>query len=497
MPCGRPSASEEASIKTARYMIPSDIHWRLDLDTRVAILEGLVNPNTTRFTLTPDCSSGNCTFPSYNGISHSSIGMCRKCANVTPWLVEETDVINWANGTSTEGKTNIVLPDGSSIGNGTSSPISVLTITGRSTFWISNHSMHPTGNRPWNGSFLAAFGDEFRDVFASSIFNVSIIAFTSVGCDNTTRECSNNGVPTSWYGHSGYNIVATSCSFYPCVRDYHGSVQNARYNETIIAETPVLQPPGQNESIDYPEFQHFHTPCQIDGQVYTANNVSSIPKANYNFTNAFVRDEEISVPTQCVFGMNGVYALILGTFMKEAMLGDCFADKGTNKLCDPWYIEGLRANRSASFETLDANMQAVALATTSEIRKRGLDYDLVFSPDGMTRPDHSPIYVRGKVISTKVCTQFDWKWLAFPAILLASTVLLLCITCVKMLFDRQGIPAWKSSNLPLLFAGRSGVVARDLYNIDADPDKLVVRLAHDGKGWEFVSECRPQQGERK
>lgn len=477
------------------------------MDTRVAILNGLVSSNTARFTLTPDCSSGNCTFPSYNGISHSSIGMCRKCANVTPWLAEKKDAIDWANGNRTaEGNIDIVLPDGSSVGSSTVSSLRVLTITGRNTIWKWNHPRYRAVNEPWNGSFLAAFGDEFQDVFTSSIFNVSIVTFTEEGCeyvaddDSSPGKCSDNGAPALHYGTAVYNTVATSCSFYPCVRDYHGSVQNARFYETIIAETPVLQPPGQ-EHRSFPNFQHFHMPCQIDGQVHTANNIYSIPKADYNFTKAFVGDEEISVPTQCVFGMLGLYALTLGSFMRQMMLGDCgprLRDDNTQfQDCDPWYIEGLGANNSASFETLDASMQAVALAITSEIRKQGLDYDSIFLSHNKLLPDQPPIYVRGTVIRTAVCTQFDWKWLAFPVALLASTMILLCITCGRMLFDRHRIPAWKSSILPLLFAGRSGSVARDLYQPNADPDKLIVRLAYDEKGWEFVSEHGPQQGERK
>jgi hypothetical protein len=481
------------------------------MDTKAAVLAGLISSNTTQFVLTPDCSSGNCTFPSYNGISHSSIGMCSKCADVTPWLVERKDPIYWANRTKTaQSNFNIVLPDGSSVGNSTASPLHIGTIIGRNTIWKWNHQLHHGASEAWNGSFLDAFGDEFQDVFISSIFNVSLITFTNKGCEYVDDDgrppntCSNNGDPTSYYNSSIYNVVATSCSFYPCVRDYHGSVQNARFTETIIAETPVLQPPGQ-EKAQFPNFQHFHVPCQIDGQEYTADNVSSISKDAHNFTNTFVGDKNISVPTQCVFGMHGVYALSLGNFMKETMLGDCFEparitfsslpQNYVTLMCDPWYLKVLPAKGNATFETLDANMQSVALAITSEIRKQGSDYDGVFLAN-QSLQNQPPLHARGTVVRTTVCTQFDWKWLAFPLALLALTIFLLCITCGQMLFDRHGIPAWKSSILPLLFAGRSNV-ARDLDRTNADPDKMIVRLANDGKGWEFVSEHGPQQGERK
>lgn len=485
----------------------------MDLSTKVAILDGLISSNTTKFALTPDCSTGNCTFPSYNGISHSSIGMCRKCVDVTPWLVEEKVATNLENGTESDNPLfKIVLPDGSSVGNSTGlhAPVKIETVTGYNTIWKSNHPMYGGLWERWNGSFLAAFGDEFRDVFTSSILNISLVTFTDSGCEyfdgdgRPSQKCSNNGVPTSYYGYNGsmYNVVATSCSFYPCVRDYHGSVQDARFKETIIAETPVLQPPGQDNHT-FPNFERFHTPCQIDGNVYTAENVSLIPKDNHNFTLTMVGDEQISVPTQCVFGMYGVYALSLGDFMSETMFGDCtvpsritFGMKTEDYvalMCYPWYIKGLAAQGNATFETLDANMQSVALAITSEIRNQGSDFDSLMWQSPTSQP---PLYAQGTVIRTTVCTRFDWKWLAFPVALLASTMLLLCITCGKMLLDRHRIPAWKSSNLPLLFTGNQigrNVAAGDLDRILADTDKMIVRLSHDGKGWEFVSEYSSHQ----
>lgn len=407
-----------------------------------------------------------------------------------------------------------MLPDGSSVGNSsmTTGPVNIETVTGRNTIWKSNHSGYHGLWESWNGSFLAAFGAEFQDIFTSSILNASLVTFTDSGCEyvdddgRPSQKCSNNGVPTSYYGTNIYNVVAKSCSFYPCVRDYHGSVQNARFKETIIAETPVLQPPGQGSNA-FPNFEHFHTPCRIDGQVYTANNVSLIPKDKHNFTRTFVGDEEISVPTQCVFGMYGVYTLSLGNFMSETMLGNCIVPSRINfgkksedyvaLMCDPWYIKGLAAQGNATFETLDANMQSVALAITSEIRNQGSDLDSFMWRSPYAQP---PLYAQGTIIRTTVCTRFDWKWLAFPVVLLASTMLLLCITCGKMLLDRHKIPMWKSSILPLLFTGNQigrNVVTGDLDGILADTDKMIVSLSHGGKGWEFVSEYSSYQEEMK
>jgi len=128
-------------------------------------------------------------------------------------------------------------------------------------------------------------------------------------------------------------------------------------------------------------------------------------------------------------------------------------------------------------------MQSIATSITNEMRKQGTDWDNRFPP--------KQILVTGTVFRTTVCTQFDWKWLSFPLALIALTTLLLRVVCGKMLFDRQKIPAWKSSVLPLLFTGNrigTTVIVGDMKEIKADTDKIVVSLLHSAKGWEFISE---------
>jgi hypothetical protein len=136
-----------------------------------------------------------------------------------------------------------------------------------------------------------------------------------------------------------------------------------------------------------------------------------------------------------------------------------------------------------SFESIDRNMQSVATAVTSEMRKQGSDYSPQISP--------SPIFVRGTVLRTTTCTKFDWIWLSFPLALIVLTVLLLCIMCGKTLFDKRRVPAWKSSILPLLLAGhqlRTVAAAEDMDKIKSNTDPLVVSLTHNGRGWEFAIE---------
>jgi hypothetical protein len=75
--------------------------------------------------------------------------------------------------------------------------------------------------------------------------------------------------------------------------------------------------------------------------------------------------------------------------------------------------------------------------------------------------------------------------------LIALTILLLGVSCGKMYFDTQKIPAWKSSVLPLLLTGNqigTTTGAGNMEEIEANTDDLDVSLARLERGWEFVVE---------
>jgi hypothetical protein len=504
--CERSLDGAEASIRVSRWMhilnltrIYAD-NWDLDLDTKVAILDGLVNPNTTRSNITPSCSTGNCVFDSHNGVTHSSVGLCKKCVDTSDWL-GEVELEAEFNGTTLGYNDQwISLPDdngigGSPTGSGASSlPRTIISVSGHSDI---------RGGVLLNESLLEAFDGSFDGIFAASILNVSIIAFTNNGCEPSAQEMDRPGFQRCPGGDASWtvpimdflNAVATTCSFYPCVRDYHGSVSDTIFTETIVNETPINQPPGQINN-SYPNFLHLHTPCVIDNQTYTMDNISFVPKEGHNFTSDYVNGVNMTFPVECAYGTHGVYAMSLGDFMVDAMMGNCSVPTNINfqgrpndyntLVCSPWQIKTLVNKGFGSFESIDRNMQSVATAVTSEMRKQGSDYN-----DLDPRISLPPTFVRGTVLRTTICTKFDWIWLSFPLALIVLTVLLLCIMCGKTLFDKRRVPAWKSSILPLLLAGhqlRTVAAAEDMDKIKSNTDPLVVSLTHNGRGWEFAIE---------
>jgi hypothetical protein len=52
---------------------------------------------------------------------------------------------------------------------------------------------------------------------------------------------------------------------------------------------------------DFPDYEDFNAPCVIDGQVYTLNNVSIVPKESHSFSSILVGKEKVTVPSQCIY----------------------------------------------------------------------------------------------------------------------------------------------------------------------------------------------------
>jgi hypothetical protein len=500
--CERPLDSGEASIRISRWMSSNRLaridvpHWEMDMDTKVAIMDGLANPNTTRSMITPECSTGKCSFPAHNGVTHSSVGMCSKCVNIAPWVSEVRKVRQYQNGTSGDlydaYVRYLVLPSGRGIGGAdspTSKPDHIIDVSGFGTFFTD-----PRG--PFNDSLLEAFDDSFTQIFRASILNVSAITFTNNNCDflgpheRPGFKCSDHAFNATFPFLDYLDIAATACSFYPCVRDYHGSVNGTVFEERVVKETPITQPQGQMGNM-FPHFMRLHTPCLVDSHVYTMDNISLVPKDGRNFTNYYVDQINMTFPVDCAYGVDGVYALSLVDFMYETIFGNCTvpsrinfdgdSDDYNSVKCTPWYLKGLVNKGNASFESIDRNMQSIAIAATSEMRKQGTDQETRFDPKEM--------FAKGTVIRTTVCTRFDWKWLSFPLVLTLLAILLLSLLFVKTMFDAQGIPAWKSSVLPLLLVGNqigASIRAEEVDAIKKNTNNVIVHLAHLDRGWELV-----------
>lgn len=521
-PCTVPSTALRSSVQVANTNAYFDFpriaagSFDISMATKAAILQGLVDPTDERSSITPDCPTGNCTFDSYDGITHSSMAMCKKCLDVTRWLYEArpnegSNMTVYGDSEKMNGSVeyNLFLPADKPLSEDmpylwTSVGGAIVdNITTTSHMAYAPHVfLNATTLEGWD--WLLASGDvddSFRAAVQASVLNFSMITLTTDDCNWEPAQnpeypglslynitCPHPSLNASSYWNV-VNVVSATCALYPCVKDYYGEVIDTKYKETVIRETPASRSPD-DVAVSIASQTLFNDHCIINDRPITLENVSSLISPDRVLNSTFVEGKNVSVPHECFFEIPGTYIRGIQEFLSKSLSGGCTMPSTqsftisseprtwrTVDCGDAWWLRSLYNNGNATFKTIDANMEAVAVAMTNELRRTGSAWD------------GTPLYVQGNVSRATVCTRFDWKWLSFPLALLVLTTLMLVIVGVKTLFDKQQTPIWKSSALPLLFTG-TGIGmrgAQDRVEREADGTVVSLKKREDG-GWEFVSQ---------
>lgn len=141
------------SIKTGRRTSPGI--YEVDTDITATILNGLASPDIDpRLTLTTTCSTGNCSFPDYNNVTYSTIGVCHKCVNITSLIGED-------------GK-NITLPTGQRLADNHGYENYFLNVT------------HPDDNFT---EMVFRSTPNHTALLSSSLARFALMGYTTVGCN--------------------------------------------------------------------------------------------------------------------------------------------------------------------------------------------------------------------------------------------------------------------------------------------------------------------------
>jgi hypothetical protein len=72
--------------------------------------------------------------------------------------------------------------------------------------------------------------------------------------------------------------------------------------------------------------------------------------------------------------------------------------------------------------------------------------------------------VNGTVWQSAVCTEFNWYWLLFPAVLIALTIISLGLMVASTASGPDQTPVWKSSILPFFYLGNTSAQS-ELYTL--------------------------------
>ncbi|EON98295.1 hypothetical protein UCRPA7_6220 [Phaeoacremonium minimum UCRPA7] len=434
-PCTQVVAKVNSTLPVANY-VPDTSNfyriaageWEVEVDMKGTMINGLTNPQGNDTAVIASCPTGNCTFPDYGtGVTHASIGMCSKCIDTTSLISPPNDV------------GNISLPDGTTINFGSDAP------------WLTV--------RMSNLSYAQSmFSADFAEAAPSALANISILSVSQSTCTNSSSglTCPHDWSNNTYAGTA--DAVATSCTIYPCLRSYFGSVTSGILDERVVSTKPApFNFFETNESYSYIIYNYtaLRSPCVLDGAVYTDTNVSNAPHtADRRFVTINIDGRNITAPDECLYKLYGVYGQALQAFMYTLFNGRCNynARQGGELWCPNWWwLSPLYSERNASFASLSRQIDDFATAITNKFRSTGSGNYVPRAIDALA------VVAQGQVFETTVCTYLDWRWLLLPGGLVIASALLL-VWMVMRNYGEPGQPVWKGNVLPLLFFGlRNGI----------------------------------------
>ncbi|KAI4867977.1 hypothetical protein F4820DRAFT_411924 [Hypoxylon rubiginosum] len=414
-----------ASLPLAHFVPGNGTYYRIgaglfevQVDMKGTMVNGIVNPTGNDSAIMPICPTGNCTFAHHNGITHSSIAMCSSCIDTTSLV------------SGPSGHDNFTLPNNMWV-----APVSDMAYLniGRD-------------NLTWASS---VFTSEFASVSRWALINVTVLSLTTATCSNDGGKL-NCPVPDGYGGPTG--LVATSCSLYPCLKNYNATMERGVLSEKIVSTQPapinyVEAGTDPNELSPYINYTALQTPCLVDDEWFDLSDIPRVPKAEgRSFTEINIDGTNYTAPDECLYKMMFPYAYALTSFMGYDLLnGICTYNsrQGQAISCgEKWWLSSLYQNKEASFDTLSLAFDQFTTAVTNKFRTTGSSiYDL---------SAHET--VKGLVNEMTVCTMFQWEWLLMPTLLVAATAAVLVAMILQNLRHR-GQPVWKSSLLPLLYYG--------------------------------------------
>lgn len=508
--CQRDAPGQSASIPVAQAAI-KDTEWtylekpQLDYNTgfdaamKSALIAGLADLQTAN-SLPFDCSSGNCSFPSYGGITHSTLVLEGECVDISNLIVQAdfgnlttytlpglaTLTYSWAfdNYSLAEHQLNQDLPiQWGKPRYGVGGPYLYATIGAKSAYNI-NYTTPLLLTHDF--ALLMPTTSPCQDPLDYPLYTQkSFEPLPRIDANTCGFNMPNVSTLPGFYG-----LTAVACHISPVLQRYSGSVVGGQLVETSTLNGPIsLQPVMDNTSMEKaeegktsPQYFTFLDPCYIDGIPYTASNFSSASGDTFS-----VLDESGAVvtgPEVCFYGISNHWAasldrLILQWFRDHS----CIATPNeTNIVCDNWWLENLYNGRNSSVQSVTAAVKAAAQYMSNHLRNVGKDW----KGDGTT--------VTGTVQQTSICVEFHWPWLLVPAglILGVASVLAAMIAETNTMNDRWGL--WKGSVLPLLLYGveerarKSGLLSGE--NLEDAAKTMQVSFSSDDQSARILDETR-------
>lgn len=400
------------------------------------------------------CPTGNCTFQnSIEGV-YSTLGVCSSCADTSSLILLTERTAWWAmqNATSENVEsiphmvahyTNHSLPNGMFAKGSFQSDPSPQALSMQVSV-----STSPGLGLDWAGDLVSL---DMKALSSWAFANVTILSPTwlTTSTENT-------------------DYVAATCTLYPCLRSYSASVASGKLDEVLVNTVPALldvtamlesnYSMDEIRSLSMSNFDYdaIRSPCPVNDTVWTKGNQSSTLNVRpLSFLNASIspqgaRDvqiENVTAPAECIYRIDQKAATYFATVMVRRLFnGSCYAAPTFDSTGDNWHLQcGETYWLSRLYDDNGT--------TAASIIKRIEEFTDRLSNKMRMGLLNSPETLYGQVLQATVCSRIDYRWLAFPAVLVAVTSGLLAWTIFRSSRHPGREMVWKTSILPFLFYG--------------------------------------------
>ena len=402
----RPSLSEHASVKQAHYFLPG-----LDNTSYTNYLyAGLW---TDDFSVTPSCSTGNCTWSTFQ-----SVGLCSACEDLTSVAqIKNCDNLNYNETESSTDQINYCYIEA---GNGTSGNIKI----------------------QYQGDYLGAFVP--TDLLYPVNFNMRSNPYTYSGMSRPIAVLSNAQFelqPTWNLTELPRPIGVKSvqqCAMSICLKTYNVIVSSGTpsINVTSIDHGVMFHaklPNATTSPQDSEAYYNCWKPNQSNGSVALTN----LPNGDWVDPTSFA-----FCPTNYTFEDMNKFILNEAWFGYTSARYKADTDSGTWKIDS----DSDRANDKETYRRIQsAGLDKVMANVASAFTKFGLE------------TGGKPFNGTAMVSQTYVAV--SWPWLILPALLILGGVALFVATAI--INRNHKLALWKSSILPVVYHAANQDLADD------------------------------------
>ena len=454
--CQRPDHSAQVGILRSNFF--NSVGDRLGaqfydefLPMAVAMDVGMLQPVEDRTQdLSYGCTTGNCTFPGGDGPAYSTLAIGHTCDDVTS-QVEETPLTG----------DNDYAYAGTKI---MSTPYENASTTNpyNSTSMVEGYSNTrlPNGTYVWNIGLSLPLGDEQFAVpplkFAMFGWPGALVTGVSMMGFNGTLGTVKMIYRPEFDNYTYYKAI--SCDLFPTVNTYAARYHNGVLRETLVGSERMGEDIAFGSSTIYrlatKQTLRNGTLATCTERNTTSNDYDAVARANIgaapiNASRAALEGtpaaEVVYYPLDCLYAFSRASAsgihIHLETAFKDQWLTQPAWSFNTSAA-----LRRLYNGRSMNLESVDSFMQNLTTAMTTVLRVHG--------EQNFSRP------AVGTVWFSTTCIVVNWKWTAFPAVMIALSAAFLVLVAV----ESRGVESerlWKSSILALLFCELDEDVLRE------------------------------------